>query len=305
MKELKYKMEAIKPIEIENTTDIGEKFPKSTDPLSYEWIYRGQPTDSPLKTTLERACDNFDLKTREQRFEFENSLIREFQRRFHHYNIIMPSPKDELECLSVMQHYGAPTRMLDWTYSPYIALYFALAEFSEKPVVWATNLRWIQRSCFSLLKMRNKEYSKLNDTERKQLENFVMKTPTAEEKEFAGNWLRKLKHPEKFVYPATPFNLNIRLTVQKGVFICSGDIGSSFMDNIKNLSGFFDGHENTKDKNIIKFTFKDFNKSKRLDFLRYFLSMNISADSLFPGLEGFARSLNVYHHIIDEIKKSK
>jgi len=30
--------------------------------------------------------------------------------------------------------------------------------------------------------------------------------------------------------------------------------------------------------------------------------MNISADSLFPGLEGFARSMKVYHHIIDEIK---
>ena len=42
--------------------------------------------------------------------------------------------------LPVMQHYGAPTRLLDWTTSPFVASYFAVKDLPENDgVVWFYN----------------------------------------------------------------------------------------------------------------------------------------------------------------------
>ncbi len=42
--------------------------------------------------------------------------------------LLQPRPRTDWEWLTVMQHYGVPTRLLDWTESPLVALYFVIAE---------------------------------------------------------------------------------------------------------------------------------------------------------------------------------
>lgn len=53
----------------------------------------------------------------------EKSLLKEFKIKARRH--IPSTPPTDLEWLAICQHYGASTRLLDWTKNPLVALYFA------------------------------------------------------------------------------------------------------------------------------------------------------------------------------------
>ena len=81
----------------------------------------------------------FDLTTSLSR-QGSTSLERHLLRNFKKYSELRDPPASEWNWLALAQHHGLPTRLLDWTYSPLVALHFATAEhnkFDRDSVIWA------------------------------------------------------------------------------------------------------------------------------------------------------------------------
>ena len=108
--------------------------------LNGEWIFRGQREDWKLKSRLERSCEDYKIKLKKAP-GIEYQLVRDFRRRYQG-NDSQVVADDTLYCLALMQHHGAPTRLLDWTYSPYVAVFFALESSGQSGVVWCMEATW-------------------------------------------------------------------------------------------------------------------------------------------------------------------
>jgi hypothetical protein len=110
--------------------------------VSEHWIYRGQPEDWELSSTIERALSNWRIDL-EHATSIEFQTVREFRRRMREPQY-QQVHSDILFCLALMQHHGAPTRLLDCTYSPFVAAAFAIQEGSpnKSRIGSSTENRW-------------------------------------------------------------------------------------------------------------------------------------------------------------------
>src|SRR6478736_2928740 len=96
-----------------------------------KWIYRGQVDFLwGLQTSIDRMFED-PLSYKKSKLNTELVLLKRFQRESYHYGINNIDLLNIPEWLSLMQHYGAPSRLLDWTHSPWVGLFFAIAESSE------------------------------------------------------------------------------------------------------------------------------------------------------------------------------
>ncbi|MDH4239920.1 MAG: FRG domain-containing protein [Phycisphaerae bacterium] len=267
-------------------------FEKRVNMRTHRWIFRGERTEEDskaLRTKIEKSFDDYDVAM-EKKEEYEKRLIRLFQRKAALYLDHEPDKDDMLEWLAVMQHYGAPTRLMDWTYSFYIAVYFALAENAEGGVVWAFDAS----SANDPMQIESKipKVSRFN--------KLVMKFEQRDDVlgiRGEGDKLKDLaiicyliENPFPLAYAVNPFRLNERLTVQQGLFLLAGDSRVAFKENLRN---HFDNNTEELKKNLHRIEIKS-KPRDRNNILRKLRDMNITNEALFPGLEGFAKSVGEY-----------
>jgi hypothetical protein len=248
--------------------------------LGNDWIHRAQRRASwPLKTTFERHVPA-DYKPREA----EKIWRKEFERRAHFYLSPQHVPRDTVEWLALMQHYGAPTRLLDFTKSPYVASYFAIEDEGEEPAcaVWSVNRDWCHQEAAAILHDSPSTHKIVQGIRRKfsgKPAQISLGTMMAVERDETVFDSVVIKHSPTVVLPIEPQRLGERLSVQSGTFLCTGNLDRSFMDNL--------GEMNDWQGNVRKFTLAFEHRGLGLEKLR---RMNITRASLFPGLDGFAQS---------------
>ena len=253
------------------------------------WIFRGQSDATwPLQPSLERLAGELgELPSTVELF-----IDAEFRRNAHHYGNDLPGPDDGLGWLALMRHHGAPTRLLDFSRSPYVAAFFATVDARpDRPsVIWAANGSQINHHAGSLLAKHSMGYAVKQHGQR-CLDNasYSFSDPAVFKDVFEGGTLRgQTAVPARVVVPVEPRQTNQRALLQQGMFLCPVTLFATFEAALKNVVRHANGngpdHENILYKIWIL-------PEAHAPTLRELHRMNISYATLVPGLDGLARTL--------------
>jgi len=249
------------------------------------FVFRGQADYRwQLSTTIERQGERY----KKAEGDFANRefwILTQFRRRAHNLLDKPPSYENAIEWLSLIQHYGGPTRLLDFTRSMFVALFFACEEGTEDAALWMMEY-------FGLLDRHTKRCG--SDTiyhQQKKVSEFATK--------YIGSKTRK-----NGLLPIEPERLHERMSIHKGLFIMPININKTFLENAKSeyrwrsiryktitITKLMEIMYDDPVPRIIKLRIKKAWKPKIIEFLD---EMNVNSNTLFPGLDGFARSLRVH-----------
>ena len=84
------------------------------------WAFRGQANaEWPLYSSISRYLQSYKVHP-DAWAEQESRILRIFKRKAHLLLTHLPDEDDSFQWLGLMQHHGAPTRLLDFTWSPYV-----------------------------------------------------------------------------------------------------------------------------------------------------------------------------------------
>jgi hypothetical protein len=227
-------------------------------PLKVARLYRGQADHKwKLDDSFSRLIPS-DMDT-ETALGIEEAATRSFVARARIYmqSSIIPDNSSLIDWWAIMQHFGVPTRLMDWTASPYVALYFAVTEEWKKPgAVWTIDYR-----------ERIEDELELT---RAFIENSQKQT----------DFFWRNSNNKDFCFFVDLGALDARIANQHGFLSFCGRIPS---DHGSILERTDEGR-----RDLRKLVIKPSLKPLFLDRLR---KMNISPHLLFPGLDGLGKSI--------------
>ncbi|MFZ5642279.1 MAG: FRG domain-containing protein [Bacillota bacterium] len=227
-----------------------------------DYVYRGlSDAFYQLKTSLIRLEGQYD--------KLEHHILRNF-RKYAHRDAV--SGDSFWNWLAVAQHHGLPTRLLDWTFSPYVAMHFATANYEKfdlDGVIW----------CVDYVKA----HQFLPDVLKGILEREGANGFTVEMLSRAASSLPELDGlaPENFVVFFEPPSLDDRIINQYALF-------SMISSNKALLDDWLMGHPDLFYRIIIPASLK-WEVRDKLD------QANITERVMFPGLDGLSSWLKRHY----------
>jgi len=228
------------------------------NPLKLRYLHRGQSNSAwSLRTALGRTL-KAGISVADA-LAIERDLVRIFrsQAHIHLRSEFLPRGDDVLEWWQVMQHYGAPTRMLDWTSSSFVAAYFAVVDsWDVDGAIWTVHPLTLHRAATPLLKGN----ALANVIERADAPGLVL--------------------------PVTTRRHSDRTVAQQGAFTIAANV---LGDQDSLIDAASAPHQKEDSFVYGKFIIP---KTIKPEFLHRLHAMNVSAAALFPGHDGLGRSLS-------------
>ena len=267
-------------MKVENT-NATQTFPEWPDRVVGSWrelqdafdelrnggcIFRGQECCQwPLLSSFNRLvpCGN---EAAALNFEW-NSIVRFFSEA-HSYlppTVIPPNHfkltalDTYVEWLMIMQHYGAPTRLLDWSQSPYVAAYFAVIDCGDDDgAIWY----------FDSVPVEEKVYAR-----------FVRNPGTfLDYADFSSEEIRR-PGDAPLLLTAKKKMRTAREVAQQGVFAFTNRLNANQQSIIPKICA-----DQPFGRIIIP-------QRLKVEFCRRLAQMNVTAAALFPGVEGVCTAI--------------
>jgi FRG domain len=259
--------EVVRRVQVQNWEDFLDAVHRISPGPPGQALFRGQADAArELRPALSRLGQDFRLRPQDLRVR-ERSALVQFREGAHLW--LPPSCLPDAEVreqpaswLMLMQHYGIPTRLLDWTVSPYVAAYFAVEKHRDKPgAVWGIDHGdWLVESrehANSLLR----EMTLAEDVEAQDLPRLA------------------------FLKPDRPTD---RMLAQGGWFSISDDPRVTVEIA---LGKILNARPNLTGERPSPLTKIEIPLDQKREFLIRLLEANVTAASLFPGADGFGRAV--------------
>ncbi len=227
-----------------------------------QWAFRGQArADLPLLPSIARRLMHFCPDRRLWPLR-ERRGLRIFRRKAHVHVADGKALEDDLRVLAMMQHHGAATRLLDFTKSPFVAAFFALESSAGESIVYALNTPTL--------------WSRAPRFDRSLTRHAI-------DPRVAGHFERYfLDNRYPVVWFGEPSLMDQRLVAQSGLFVLPGVLDEP-------LDSLLAQYEEPGESLLVKIVLEP---SLRASAMRELYRMNITHASLWPDLDGLARSIN-------------
>jgi hypothetical protein len=283
---------------------------------SSTWVFRGQSNaEWPLQSSLERFARKM-ARTRMSE-SIESHHLHEFRRRASHYTNNHPKDDNLLEWLALMRHHGSPSRLLDFSRSPYVAAFFAAEEATrnDRVAIWAIDARELR--CLSAWALAGETCADYVDVGKHCIEDpaFSLCDPQIFSRLIGGIGAHSLvpRHGPipRVVFPVEPRSMSERTLLQQGLFLFPTSLECGFQECLADVLTYASRwiEEGTPRERVlrtgsgVRVSGKYIPEKRTLlcklvlepsahpHLLRELHRMGLSYASLTPGLDGLARSL--------------